>query len=76
MNNDNYDINDIYELVFKLYDPFMTDKQWLIARVPDASDSELEYFLERVAIYIHDAHMDEMDARQLAYINLTGHVLA
>jgi hypothetical protein len=53
----------------------MTDKEWLIARVPDASDSELEYFLERVAIYVLDAHMDEMDARQLAYINLAGQVL-
>jgi hypothetical protein len=54
----------------------MTDREWLLERIPDASDSELEYFLERVAMYIHDAHMDEMDARQLAYINLTGQVLA
>jgi hypothetical protein len=53
----------------------MTDKEWLLARVPDASDNELEYFLERVAVYIHDAQMDEMDARQLAYMNLTGYVL-
>ncbi len=53
----------------------MTDKQWLLDRVPDASESELEYFLERVSIYIHDAHMDEMDARNMAYINLTGQVL-
>jgi hypothetical protein len=53
----------------------MSDKEWLLDRVPDASESELEYFLERVAIYIHDAHMDEMDARKLAYINLTGQAL-
>lgn len=32
----------------------ITDTQWLLAHLPDATDDDLEYFLERVGMMIPD----------------------
>jgi hypothetical protein len=48
----------------------MSDKKWLLQRMPEATQNDIEFFIERVATNIYDARMDEMDARKCAYLNL------
>ena len=50
----------------------MTDKQWLQSRMPEVTENEMDWFLNRVSIMIHDAHMDEFDARNIALTHLIG----
>jgi len=42
------------------------DEAWLLERKPDATDDQIEGFIERVAIGIYEAKLTESRARLLA----------
>lgn len=48
------------------------DEAWLLAIHPDADDDQVENFLERVAIAVHDAGMGESEAREWAERRVFG----
>ena len=46
------------------------DASWLLARLPEASDEQLDAFCERVSIIIADMKINEEDARRYAYAGM------
>ncbi len=50
---------------------FKLDVQWLLKKIPNATENQIEAFTERVAIMTIDACMCEEDARVEAHQLLT-----
>ena len=40
------------------------DAAWLLENMPDATEDDIDYFVERVALLVHMAGNDEEEARE------------
>ena len=54
----------------------MTDEAWLTARLPDASQDEIEAFCERVAIRLEDSVPPNAKREEAARVETLGEIVA
>lgn len=46
-------------------DAWQEDEEWLLQRMPKATEAQIDYFCERTAIMVIDGHVDAERARKL-----------
>ena len=55
-------------------DAWQEDEDWLLQRMPKATEDQIDYFCERVSIMVIDGHLDSDRARKLTLNRLENNL--